>query len=182
MASRGLRLGLAVFFSLQVLLTSSCAIFFPHRPDSEAAFEGAASGPVHVLEFVDKTERGTGRMVAMSFLSVLRTARKDTVGDPPLAVPGQRLKLDWLQAMAQQRGIRYYLAGTISGVRVLESQHRLWLSLTVRMIDARNGKIILTKRLVAQEPIREGMSQSDMLERAALSAAREFVNASISSS
>lgn len=179
MASRAFWLALAITLSL---LASSCAIFLPKSPEVEPPFEEPARGALMVLEFLDKTDQGAGRAVSLGFWSVLRSTRKETVADLPLALPGQRLNMDWLQGQAQQRGIRYYLAGTISGVRVLEGQRRLWLSLTVRMIDARDGRIILTKRLVAQEPIREGMSQSEVLERAALSAAREFVNVSVSSS
>lgn len=166
-------------------LFAGCAIFLRQEPSpQEPAAPGWGSepqapgspkawGPMSVMEFADRTDQDAGRTVARAFCTILRYSRKDSPPEP-LPWPGARFKVEWLQSQAQKSGIRFYVGGTISGIRFQENRHCLWLSLTVRLIDASDGKIIVTKRLVTQEPMREGTSLRDLLERAALSAAREF--------
>lgn len=91
--------------------------------------------------------------------------------------PGARLAASWLRSEGARQQVDAFVEGTISGARVQRLQQRVWLSLTVRVLEARSGRIVWSRRMVATAPAPSTTPPAAAWNEAARVVAREFAHA-----
>lgn len=167
----GLTSKLAAF---ALVLCSGCALLVRHE---DASSEASARRAIAIVEFADETDQALGLKVARIFWEETRKDLDAEITSSLLPRPGQRLSDAWLRSQARRERVGAFLSATIRGYRVQETQQRVWVALTVRLLDADSGRIRWSQRMVEVEPIPPHQAPEVAFERAVRTAAREFTHA-----
>lgn len=155
--------------------TAGCAALLGPRPAPEPRLL-AWHGPVAIVSFVDLTGQSLGERVTAGFW---QAARPQLAFALPMVIlrPDSRMAGSWWRERAIASKAGAFLTGTISGYRIQPRQHRLWLSLTVRLVATDGSRVLWSKRLVAIEPVSAPTLADEAFARAVHTIAREFVHA-----
>lgn len=170
MTRRWLIFGLAIALQL-----GGCAARQP-APPRPWVLEGQGIQRLGFVPFHDPVSGTPPMQLSQSFWDETGRRLQERAG-PLVARPGPRLAASWLRQQGTSLRVDAFAEGVISGQRVQPRQQRVWLSLTVRVLEARTGRIVWSRRLAETAPLAPGIPPAAAFDRAVRAVAREFAHA-----
>jgi hypothetical protein len=157
-------------------LVVGCAATQARQPEPQPtlASRHLALRRVALIELEDATRRadlGTHKAIKTQ----LETGLKDRmvlVG--PISRP-QAISPNWFRQQSQELDVQGFVSGKITGFRLQGTKRRVWVSLTMRLLDS-NGQILWSKSPVGLTDVLDDQPLDRLYYAAAQRATKEFTD------
>ncbi|MNS21766.1 hypothetical protein D3C72_535360 [compost metagenome] len=153
----------------------------PERPVSKLAPRGIST--LGVVPFGDATLQHVGTRVSEVFRTTMVTAigkewvrQQDLIEPPSGPKPIGFIGISQAQQLGRLNGVDGLLSGQVLAYEYQRPQGRVWVSVSLRLLEATRGTIIWSRNAKGTFPARTSAEKDDGFNAATHLAAKEFVH------